>query len=221
MGNLKRLIAAGTGALLVALSGCAVISPRLPIPLPTDGIELTGAVAGAAGSDWDVDYSPRYSLAFAGGGIAAQVFSYERFSIEVDGAAGGGLLEGRTGGPRLGLSSGARAWWQQETTAIGIDVNGTGAVSLPEARGRWVHQALQAEFRALGAWHCAENIWLATRPGVVLAWNNNDAGVLPLLDLPIAWAWASGPLRLGLEVGLIGPLIPSSVHGGLSAGYVF
>ena len=207
--------------LVVALVGsaCAVVPPRLPAPLPAHGVQISAFGGGTAGLEWDSDYSPSYSLAWGGANVAWQALAIDGLAVELDAGAGAGVGHIRgSEAPYLGFSGGARVWHQWDSWAIGGDL---GIVTtLPVSNRARIDTRFLPELRFLAAWHVTDNVWLGTRPGLLVPLPLEIAYPVPLLDLPVALTVDWGPLRVGTEIGVCGLLGPTGAHAGVSVGLV-
>lgn len=206
-------------ALAMVGSACAVVPPRLPAPLPTNGVEVSAFGGATAGIEWDSDYSPGYSLAWGGANVAWQALAIDGLALELD--AGAGVGTGHIRGsdkPYLGFSGGARVWHRWDSWAIGGDA---GIVTtFPVTNRARIDTRFLPELRFLGALQLTDNVWLGTRPGLLVPLPLEIAYPVPLLDLPVALTVDWGPLRVGTEIGVCGLLGPTGAHAGVSVGLV-
>ena len=205
------------------LSGCAVVSARLPLPLPDGGITVGGFGGVSGGQEPDSDIAVPYALAFGGGTVGWQALTIDRFALELDAALGAGARDANSFPETyVGGAAGARLWFREDGWALGIDASAAGffEVARRPQSGR-AQRLLQLDVRALWVVRLDDEIWIGTRPGVVLPLSNNADYRIPLLDVPLALIWSPNGFRFGVEIGVLGPVFPSSIHIGASGSVVF
>jgi hypothetical protein len=216
--------------MVLAISANACVSamtPRLPVPLPDHSIAVGGFVQGAAGHEWDSDTTTLVAVAGGGCAIAVQAVKTPTMTLEFDGALGGAFMPRRSFVENyLGASAGTRAWTHidtDESWAIGADFNLSAflEVARPPRSGS-SKEITQIEARAMVAHRLADEIWIGTRPGVVMPRKRDE--VVIMFDLPIAAVWQGEHVRVGFEAGVLGnavPPAPTTVHIGVAASYLF
>jgi hypothetical protein len=207
--------------LVVATSSCAAVVVKAPIPLERQTVAVSGSVAVTGGQIPDFDVLEAHVVLQAAPSVTWQAVRIKNIAIELDAGLGGGVLNGFPAFQvHAGAGFGARAWFVTPGWVLGAEF-GSAVVVEPLASQAGIPRGfLQLEARGLGAFAVDDEWWLGARPGVFVPVRDGTAPV-PLISVPVSLTWSSDDVRVTLEAGVFGPLVPSGIHAGVAAAYLF